>query len=280
MKRFIGYLIGLVLFYAPFALYQKFIFYLLGKKNYADIHDFCLRIPLEHIWLGRIFDQFTIETITMFLFISSAFLLGPFFCGRLCIAGALGEYLSHLIPHKFQINWTRYIDPVPVRYGIFIGFLLSPFIGGYLACAYCNYRLIEAGIFYVFMGERTVLSSSVLFTAVLWLGLFGLFTRGGRGFCNFICPVGAAQNLIHWLGSKFPFVLRLKINHSHCIQCGKCIDQCPMGALQVQKNMLHHHAHHCITCKQCIESCPVKAISYTTEKKSLKHQEVNLCNKK
>ena len=64
MKRFIGYLIGLVLFYAPFALYQKFIFYLLGKKNYADIHDFCLRIPLEHIWRGRIFDQFTIETIT------------------------------------------------------------------------------------------------------------------------------------------------------------------------------------------------------------------------
>ena len=178
----------------------------MGKTNYADIHDFCLRIPLEHIWRGRIFEQFTIETITMFLFISSAFFLGPFFCGRLCIAGALGEYLSQLIPHKIQINWTRYIDPAPVRYGILIGFLLSPLIGGYLACAFCNYRLIEAGIFYIFIGERTVLSSSVLFTAILWLGLFGLFTRGAY-VASVILFVLSAQHKISFIGLALNFLL-------------------------------------------------------------------------
>ena len=280
IKRLVGYLCGFILFYAPFAFYQKAIFALLGEANYADIHDFCLRIPLEHIWRGRILAQLNLETITMFLLLGSAFFIGPFFCGKLCIAGAIGEYLSRLLPDKWKIDWGRYVDPAPIRYGILAGFLLSPFWGGYLACAYCNYRLVEAGFSYFIFDERTVLSSSVLVTGLLWLLVFGLFTKGGRGFCNFICPVGAVQNLLHWLGTKFSFAYRIQIKESQCIKCGKCIKRCPMGAIQLHDDAtLSHAIHHCITCKQCVEICPFQAITYQQQLPANQQKEVNLCDK-
>jgi ferredoxin-type protein NapH len=266
IKRIIGYMIGFFLFYAPFALYQKTFYALMGVTEYADIHDFCLRIPLEHIWQGRIFQSFTVSAFSILLCLSAAFFFGAVFCGRLCIVGSIGEYLSRLLPDRFQIDWVRYLSPVPVRYGILTGFFLSPFLGGYLACAYCGYRLVEAASIYIFLGEVTILPSSVLFTGMLWLLVFGIFTKGGRGFCNYMCPVGAAQNAMHWLGCRFSFVWRIQIDAAHCLQCGQCVRVCPMQTLQIDQGELRYDSQHCITCMQCREACPTKCITYGPEK--------------
>lgn len=37
----------------------------------------------------------------------------------------------------------------------------------------------------------------MILTLFLWAGLFGIFTKGNGGFCNFLCPVGAVQNLLY-----------------------------------------------------------------------------------
>ena len=45
IKRAIWYIVGLLLFYAPFALYQKALFGLVNYNKPADIHSLCLRMP-------------------------------------------------------------------------------------------------------------------------------------------------------------------------------------------------------------------------------------------
>ena len=58
LRRLAGYLLGFVLFYAPFAVFQKIIGYFLnGKWQEQTIHSLCLRIPTEHCWMGKFFNM-------------------------------------------------------------------------------------------------------------------------------------------------------------------------------------------------------------------------------
>lgn len=199
------------------------------------------------------------EHITAF---GSSLLPGACFCGRLCPAGAFTEYLSKLVPSKFQISWHRYTEIAPIRYGMLAGFCLVPFFGGILACSYCNFFLFDLLANYYMQGYFISLTSSLLLTAIMWVLVFGIFTKGGRGFCNFLCPVGAAQGLMHAIGCKLPFVLRMRVDKNQCIGCGLCAKKCPMESAELAEGKAQINQHNCICCGVCQHACPVQAISY------------------
>ena len=46
-----------------------------------------------------------------------------------------------------------------------------------------------------------------------------------------------------------------------CTACGACIDQCPVSALTMKKDLPEADADICITCFCCQEICPEKAMS-------------------
>ncbi len=271
IKRAIWYIVGLLLFYAPFALYQKALFGLVNYNKPADIHSLCLRMPLLNLLLGKWSLIVPVVMITLFLFFMFAIIFGPFFCGRLCFAGALPEYLSRLIPDRFKIDWVTGINPIPVRYGFLAGYLITPFLAGSIACAFCNLsfmqRLIDGG----FWGEFGVLSSTNIITFFLWIILFGIFTKGGRGFCNFICPIGAVQSLVYSISSRLHFTYKLRFAKDKCISCGACVKACSMGSLQKEPdNSITYQIHNCITCLQCQAACPKNALTYGTGKSGWK----------
>ena len=92
LKRLTGYVLGFVLFYAPVALFQRCLFYLLyGSWQPQSIHGLCFRIPIEHILDGIIWRLTPISMLSTLLLLATAFFLGPVFCGRLCPAGAFTE---------------------------------------------------------------------------------------------------------------------------------------------------------------------------------------------
>ena len=263
VRRLAGYLLGFVLFYAPFALFQKIIGFLLkGKWQEQTIHSLCLRIPTEHLLDGRIFQYASVSVVSLGILLIAAFFLGPVFCGRLCPAGAFTEYLSKLLPERLQIDWIKYTEIAPIRYGMLAGFCLVPFFGGILACAYCNFFLFDLLANYYSRGYFISLSSSLLLTSILWLVVFGIFTKGGRGYCNFLCPVGAVQNLVHYFSSKLPFVSRMQVDKEKCIGCRRCVHNCPMRAITLHEERAEISLHNCIACGQCAHDCPVKAIHY------------------
>ncbi|WP_307760689.1 4Fe-4S binding protein [Phascolarctobacterium sp.] len=262
-KRILGYILGFILFYAPFALFQKIIFFAFtGKWQQLTVHSLCLRIQTEHLLDGKLLTMSLPFLACIFILFAVAFVCGPVFCGRLCPAGAFTEYLSKCIPAKLQISWRTYTDIAPLRYGMLAGFVLLPFFDSLLACAYCNFFLFDLFVNYFIFGYFISLTSSMLLTLFLWAGLFGLFTQGGRGFCNFLCPVGAVQNLLYSFSSRLPFVYKLKINGDKCVGCQKCSRACPMEAITLKENKAVVCIHNCILCGSCINKCPEKAIQY------------------
>lgn len=217
-QRLLGYFLGFILFYAPFALFQKIIFFAFtGKWQQLTIHSLCFRIQTEHLLDGKLLLMSLpfIACIVILLIVTLFF--GPVFCGRLCPAGAFTEYLSKVIPSRLQISWRTYTEIVPFRYGMLAGFVILPFFDSLLACAYCNFFLFDLFVNYFVFGYFISLSSSMILTLFLWAGLFGIFTKGGRGFCNFLCPVGAVQNLLYSFSSRLPSVYRLIIDRQNVL---------------------------------------------------------------
>lgn len=273
IKRSLGYLLGFALFYSPFTLIQRIligVFHLNGSEN---IHGACFRMGVQGLFTGKGISLLTTTGIIILLLIVSAFLIGPFFCGRLCVAGAISEYLSRLIPERFQINWQKNINPTPIRYGILSGFVVSPILGISVICAYCNYTLLEKLISGLTTWDLAVLGSTNIITGFIWLILLGAFAKGGRGYCSYFCPVGATQNLIHFVGAKLPFTYKLKYSKENCVSCKLCVKDCPMGALQNSDNTLTYNIHNCITCHQCEHSCPKKALNFGTGESNWNKQE-------
>lgn len=262
-RRGAWYIFGLILFYAPFALFNRGLNLLFGQGKDGDIHGTCLRMPIGDLLSGKGLDLMSVWGVSVVLLLSSAFLIGPFFCGRLCAAGAFTEYLSRLWPDKWKIDWSRIVNPAPVRYGFLAGFVIAPLTTGSVSCAFCGYGFFERMLTGGFWGDVGVMSSTVILTGFLWFGLFGILTKGGRGYCNFMCPVGAIQSFVHSVGAIFGFTYKLKYDKTKCVSCASCVKACPMGALKkAEDNKIQYNIHHCITCRQCTAACPTSAICY------------------
>lgn len=263
IMRCLGYTLGFLLFYAPCALLQRAIYYIInGEWVDMSIHNICFRIPIEHILDGKILTYPLSYTLATYLLLLSALVFGPIFCGRLCPAGAFSEFVGKIMPERFKIDWSKHTDIAPIRYGMLMGYVLLPFFGGVAACAFCNYYLFDLMINYVCQGYFVSLTSSMILTSFLWLIIFGLFTKGGRGFCNFLCPVGAMLSFMHRLGSYLPMTFGMQVDKNKCIGCVKCEQSCPMMSIKIEDRKAQISKDNCICCGVCSYNCPCKAIHY------------------
>lgn len=262
IKRGLWYLIGIALFYAPFALYSRVLGKLINEKASIDIHSNCLRVPLQNLLTGKGLELISIASISVFILIVGTFFFGTIYCGRLCAAGAFPEYLSRLVPEKFKINWYKFVNPIPIRYGFLVGFLITPFLAGSIVCSFCNLSFLQRLINGGFWGEFGFLGSTTIITGFLWIIVFGVFTKGGRGYCNFMCPVGAVQSIVHGIGSHYGFTFKMRFEKGKCVSCAACVKTCPMGCLQIEDKDILYEKLNCINCRQCEATCPKSAISY------------------
>jgi ferredoxin len=142
------------------------------------------------------------------------------------------------------------------------GFLLAPMLGYSVVCAYCNFNLLYKFSLGLFTFDVGFLTSTNIITMFLWLVVLGAFTKGGRGFCSYVCPVGATQSLLHTLGAKLSFTYKLAHDPHKCISCGLCSKECPTGALRLEGGGLSYQRISCLTCSQCLLLCPKKALKY------------------
>lgn len=260
-----GYLGGVVLLFAPFALIQRALISVFGLVGRPDTHGACYKMFISRLFSATGITVLSTSSIIVFSILAVAVAFGPLFCGRLCVAGALGEFLSRLVPDRFKLNWQKYINPTPIRYGVTAVYLASPFLGLSFTCAFCNFNFMEKLILGTTIWDLGILGSTAILTAFLWIVVFGLFANGGRGFCSYLCPVGAIQSILHAIGSRLGVTGKLKLAQSKCISCKQCTKECPMGAIQIDKKIekeIKYNIHNCIACTHCVAVCPKSAISY------------------
>lgn len=272
LKRLAVFAVGLVLFYAPFALLVRFFGMLFPASasgtSVADTHGACLRMPLGWLaqpWMWSALGNNALYWLPIAVLPIAAVAAGPLFCGWLCPAGALPEYLSHAIPDRFKFDFKKHVDIVPLRYGFLAGILLVPFVASSVCCSFCNFTQMQ-NIVSAASGNLSgfaFFSSMGLLAAAVWVVPLGLFTKGGRGWCLFLCPAGTVMGLASWASARLPWFPRVRANASLCSSCGTCEDVCPMRAIDIGKSderMVNDHL--CVQCQDCVGTCPTGALEY------------------
>jgi NAD-dependent dihydropyrimidine dehydrogenase PreA subunit len=78
-----------------------------------------------------------------------------------------------------------------------------------------------------------------------------------RTQCSFLCPLGAVNALSN---KVTPFTV--KIDKKNCNECFKCIDACPLFALNRDDIKNGKASMFCSKCGKCIDICPKNAIQY------------------
>lgn len=274
--RFGYYLLGLALFYVPASLFVRAFYGLQGQHLVGNVCDSLnLRMGVGGLLKLETWQKVLAadpRSLGIFAVLGVAFLFGPLFCGWICAAGALPEALSRLVPDRFKLDPAGKVNAAAIRYGFLLGFVSLPFLGLSAGCAFCNYRITNMFTLGLTGGFIPALTSTYLVTIALWLVAGGLFTKGGRGWCNFLCPVGAIQSLAYGLGSRWGFTWKVRYAPEKCRTCLTCVKVCPMRAVSpAQEGQWPETArgegvvlnrHTCIVCQDCVASCPHGALGY------------------
>lgn len=186
--------------------------------------------------------------------------LGRMICGWLCPVGLGQELLYKVKTPKLKkskvthvLSFLKYVILLVLVVIVPLVFAIPGF------CEYiCPAGTLEGGVGLLSNPENEGLLAilgplfSWKFTLLVAIIVACVFVY--RGFCRFLCPLGA----IYGFFSKIA-LLGVKLDKNKCTDCGLCISACKMDIKNVGD-------HECIQCGECISVCPAKAISWKGSK--------------
>jgi polyferredoxin len=278
--RYASMVAGFFLFVAPFAFFTQLVFNLMGNTVAPTLHTLCLRMPFSNLFSGNLSSLIgSVAAVFVAGIIVVAFIASPLFCGWLCPIGAASEGASRAVPlpSKFRLNIKDPKVTRGLRFGFLAGFAFVAIFAAYnvlggavasICCRYCPSSIVQ-NVAYGATGNLDVLSywtSGSLLTLGSWLFLGGVLFAGGRGWCLFLCPVGAMSGLAHKVGSKLG-LYSVKFDESKCHNCAECSVKCPMWAVGEDKSV---DSTLCIGCQECTHACTGGAYKYTRGKVDVK----------
>ncbi|MCR5099356.1 MAG: 4Fe-4S binding protein [Lachnospiraceae bacterium] len=181
-------------------------------------------------------------------------LLGRMICGFLCPFGLLQELIFRIPFFKVKKSGiTRALSCL--KYLILAVFAVAiPVI--YMVPGFCKYicpaGTLEAGIPLLILDEHLRTQAGWLFSwkVMVLIGIMILCLVFYRGFCRFICPLGAIYSFFNPIA-----FFGIRVDSKKCTGCNACISTCKMDVKKVGD-------HECIHCGCCRDICPEGAISY------------------
>lgn len=208
--------------------------------------------PLGSLQSALLSSKYRVPYYILGLLILFGVLLGRFVCGFLCPFGLIQELL-YLIP-TFKIKKSRITRGLSyIKYAVLlILVVLIPLLFHFPGfCKYiCPAGTLEGGIILCIsdpilrdmLGGLFTWKTAVL-AATLIMAVFCY-----RGFCRFICPLGAFYSLFN----RFAFC-RMTVDKNKCNHCGACNKVCKVDIKKVGDR-------ECIHCGECAHVCPSHAI--------------------
>lgn len=209
-------------------------------------------------------------------------IFGRIYCSVICPLGVFQDAVSWVagkrkknrFRHSRAINWLRYgmlvlfvialvagvnafvalIAPYSA-YGRMVSSLVQPIYIGINNLLAMWAEHVDSYAFYTF--DVWLKSLPVLIVAVVtFLVLAVLAWRGGRTWCNTICPVGTVLGFL----SRFSW-LKPVIDTDRCNGCGLCERNCKASCINSREHAIDYSR--CVACMDCIDKCKRGAIKYT-----------------
>lgn len=260
-KRYLFMILGIALFLPPLSVIPQ----IAGEVNMCG--SVCPRmffiIPPKGISNGFINNVtsawFGVALVSVILVITIFF--GRLWCSHICPVGGTAEIVSRWIPKKLKIDFS-FINAPAFRYGYLFIYITGAVIGiGSIACKLCNFRAIPFLVGSPFVpAYRTYLATSMGIAGLATVAISGFFAKGGRGYCNLLCPVGALDSLANRLGSRLG--KRVRTDEAGCNGCGRCVEACTVWAIRIENGKSRRQQLSCISCRECERVCPNGVIKY------------------
>lgn len=117
---------------------------------------------------------------------------------------------------------------------------------------------------YAFYNREVWIRSIPVFVvaAVTFIVIAVLAWRGGRVYCNTICPVGTLLGLL----SRHS-LFRPVIDTDKCISCGSCARRCKSSCIDATNHTID--LSRCVACMDCVDDCSKGAISFSLRRKPI-----------
>jgi ferredoxin len=213
--------------------------------------------------LSRQMETAAIGVVILLTILSVTFFFGRLWCGYLCPMGGFPELVSRFFHDRWKIDY-RSLPQIPIRYGYFITYIVLLPALGFSACTLCNFITLPR-LFEAFNGDLRGIAYLISTIGAVNLGLLillGFFAKLGRGYCQFLCPIGALDGLVNRLGAKLPFVRRIRVERSRCTGCRECAEVCICGAVRMVDRVAVVDQLSCMSCRECVVTCEWGAIDW------------------
>ena len=210
-------------------------------------------------------------------------LFGRVYCSVICPLGVMQDIVSWIsgrrkgkknrFGYKPERKW--------LRYGFLVVFIILLVAGlnaiAILIAPYSAYGRIATNLFaplygwgnnllaaisahfgsYAFYPTEVFIKSLPVFivAAVTFIIVVVMAWRGGRTWCNTVCPVGTTLGLL----SRFS-LFRPVIDTDKCINCTLCGKRCRASCIDTKNHKIDYSR--CVACFDCIDNCSSGAIKY------------------
>ena len=221
------------------------------------------------------------------LLIALTLIFGRVYCSVICPLGVYQDIIARFGKMQRKNRYTYSPAKNWLRYGILTLFIVAMIagIGSFVAllAPYSSYGRIAGNLFapiyqwgnnllsylaeradsYAFYDTTVWLKSlpTFIIAAITLVALVVLAWRGGRTYCNTICPVGTVLGFL----SKYAY-LKPVIDADKCINCNLCARNCKASCIDIKNHRIDYSR--CVACMDCLDKCKHQALRYTHSVKS------------
>ncbi len=210
---------------------------------------------------------------------------GRIYCSIICPLGVMQDVISRLHGIRKKNRFTYSKEKRWLRYTVLAVFIVSALAGVNavvsLLAPYSSYGRIAGSLMKpVYEAGNNVLAaiaesvnSYAFYSVDVWLKslptlivasvtlvvIAVLAWRGGRTYCNTICPVGTILSFL----ARFSW-FKVRIDGSKCVNCGLCTKNCKASAIDFKNHKIDYSR--CVVCGDCIGKCHKGAISLSSRR--------------
>lgn len=242
---------------------------------------------VAHKWLGWMAKmQFLPAVLALNVVVIVALVLltlafGRVYCSVICPLGVMQDLISWIRGKKKKNRFTYSAPKNVLRYSAFVVFVVGIALGFgaiiTLLSPYGTYGAIVSNLLqplylwgnnglaaiaehydsYAFYSKEVWIKSVPVFaTAIaLFAAISVLAWRGGRTYCNTICPVGTLLGFV----ARFSW-LKVHFDADKCKNCGLCTKNCKASCIDFKSHTVDYSR--CVTCGNCLDKCSFGALTY------------------